>query len=290
MNGGKEKREQSACFCYIFGFGSLTSTDTHKSWLQRGDDASSQAPTPLKGCLVRVKKRVGYKRSWNFRSTTGFTALGVSRATEAAADINGVMFRVPRDQLSDFDRREVGYDRVQLKRSDYELLPSDHYGAAMKDPSLYFNSIGSNESVFIYIPQDQACVSPDEQHPLLQSYVDTVMQGMLEWGGEGMAEEFVATTDGWSTFFLNDTPNSRRPWLYRKQYVIIDRILSFAKHTHYSDRKHPEEFASSLTRQFRGLWNVPRRNQQFVGRDKQIAAVHANLLEQRDTSIARVSI
>ena len=70
-----------------------------------------------------------------------------------------------------------------------------------------------NDKIWIYVPQPSQNQPADENHPLLQSYVDTVLQGCLEWGGKAMGIDFVLSTDSWSPYFLNDTPSSRRPWL-----------------------------------------------------------------------------
>lgn len=51
-------------------------------------------------------------------------------------------------------------------------------------------------------------------------------RGCLEWGGEQVATEFLLSTEGWSEFFLNDAPLSRRPWLHRPDFDVIDKILS----------------------------------------------------------------
>ena len=98
-----------------------------------------------------------------------------------------------------------------------------------------------------------------------------------------MAEEFVRTTTDWSVYFLNDTPSSRRPWLYRQQYAVIDKILQRNNAiTHYSDRRHPEEFASAfLMKSMRGAWALPRRNTAFTGRDRELGQIHARLTAQR---------
>ena len=86
-----------------------------------------------------------------------------------------------------------------------------------------------------------------------------------------MAEEFILTTGGWSTFFLNDTPSSRRPWLFRKEYNVIDRLLQkYSEKTHYADRRHPEEFASAMKLRMRGCWSLPRRNHTFTGREEEL--------------------
>ena len=91
-------------------------TSTHATW---NTDKSSSSTIP--GAVATIKKCFGYKRKWNFRSTTGFTALGVIKAggsvdssEDDADDINGVLFRVPREEIPNFDRREVGYTRVDV--------------------------------------------------------------------------------------------------------------------------------------------------------------------------------
>mmetsp|Transcript_15099 Transcript_15099/g.36250 ORF Transcript_15099/g.36250 Transcript_15099/m.36250 type:complete len:158 (-) Transcript_15099:414-887(-) len=134
----------------------------------------------------------------------------------------------------------------------------------------------------------------DENHPLLQSYVDTVLQGCLEWGGERMAEDFIITTGAWSSFYLNDTPSSRRPWLYRKQYATIDQLLSkYSQLTHYGDRRHPEEFASAFSQMMKGTWSLPRRNPNFTGREHELDELLSRFSSQdmgRQRMIAKVEV
>ncbi|KAI2512326.1 NB-ARC domain [Fragilaria crotonensis] len=111
-----------------------------------------------------------------------------------------------------------------------------------------------------------------------------------------MAEQFVVTTYCWSPYFLNDTPSSRRPWLFRKEYNTIDSILSKHPATHYEDRRHPEEFASAfLINMMRGTWSIPQRNATFTGRDLELSQIHARLIAQKagqnhHTGVAKVEI
>jgi len=178
-----------------------------------------------------------------------------------------------------FDRREVGYDRVQITLDHLDLIPGADSTGGLEVTAL---SIHKDEKIWLYVPQASSCAESNEDHPILQSYVDTVMQGCLEWGGEEMASQFVATTCSWSPYFLNDTPSSRRPWLFRKEYNTIDTILSRNPTTHYADRRHPEEFASAfLIKMMRGTWSVPRRNTAFTGRDVELSQIHARLIAQR---------
>ena len=257
---------------YIFGFGSIINTSTHSPWLK-----DLPGKTSLPGILCDVKASFGYERQWNYRSSTGFTALGIVEITNPNDDashgmgINGVAYRVSKDMIPFFDKREVGYERVQVPLHQLEF---PHHGTEQKEPL----TVTSADRVWIYIPLPSNRMTADENHPILQSYVDTVLQGCLEWGGEPMAHKFVLSTSGWSTYFLNDTPSSRRPWLFRKDYDIIDNLLKAnAALVHYDDRKHPEEFASAFYTRMKGTWGLPRRNPNFTGRDKALQEIHSRL-------------
>ena len=274
---------------YLFGFGSIMNTSTHAPWLKSDNDDTNSTSSvgALPGRVAILKKSFGYTRQWNFRSTTGFTALGISLADGKnflPSDVNGVLFQVPISMMPGFDKREVGYDKVAIKREDLELeqLPFQD-GTTESVPPSHVNQqgrfeLGPNDRIWIYVPIESQCKLPDENHPLLQSYVDTVLQGCLEWGGEAMAEQFIVTTGSWSAYFLNDTPSSRRPWLFRKQYDIIDKILQrHADRTFFRERRHPEEFATAFHRHMRGMWSIPRRNSNFTGRDAELGQLHARL-------------
>ncbi len=148
---------------------SAVNTSTHATWQT---DKSSSSTIP--GAVANIKKCFGYKRKWNFRSTTGFTALGVIKAGDAgsedddADDINGVLFQVPRDEMPNFDRREVGYTRVDVPLQFLEFHP--HMTGST--PQTQF-SLDSNDKIWLYVPQPSQTMYADENHPLLQSYVDT---------------------------------------------------------------------------------------------------------------------
>jgi hypothetical protein len=48
--------------------------------------------------------------------------LTIAKDEERGMDINGVLFRITEEMLADFDRREVGYDRVEIKMEDIDGL------------------------------------------------------------------------------------------------------------------------------------------------------------------------
>jgi hypothetical protein len=244
---------------YLFGFGSIINTSTHAPWLATSKDSKVEA---LPGAVATLKSSFGYQRRWNFRSTTGFTALGLSPVDNNGPEdviksgINGVVFRINRSMVRSFDRREVGYQRLSIPL-EFLQFHSDLTGTCERQTKF---ELTENERIWIYVPSPSQCLHADENHPLLQSYVDTVLQGCLEWGGESMVEDLILMTGGWSIFFLNDTPSSRRPWLFRKEYNTIDRLLQkYSEQTHYADRRHPEEFASAMMKlRMKGVFIIER--------------------------------
>jgi len=183
----------------------------------------------------------------------------------------------------------VGYERIKVPLKFLEFH-SDIVGSTSQTKFC----LGSNDNIWLYVPFPSHTMYADENHPLLQSYVDTVLQGCLEWGGERMAEDFIITTGAWSSFYLNDTPSSRRPWLYRKQYATIDQLLSkYSQLTHYGDRRHPEEFASAFSQMMKGTWSLPRRNPNFTGREHELDELLSRFSSQdmgRQRMIAKVEV
>jgi len=299
--------EEDQTYHYIFGFGSIINTSTHGPWLTSvaadgGIIAKEEKEPPLghlPGQRATLLASFGYRRGWNFRSSTGFTALGISRGSTTSSsssssssqhapprDINGVVFRVTASMLREgFDRREVGYDRVEIPLEcvhfhDSRSTMGEGREGTVETPSPLH--VRSHEKIWVYVPQPSSLSIADEDHPILQSYVDTVMQGCLTWGGPDMCHEFVTTTTDWSPYFLNDTPSSRRPWLFRRQYQIIDAILQqHGAVTHFRDRRHPEEFAAAFFKLMRGAWNLPRRNPVFTGREDALMTLHNRFTQQR---------
>ena len=194
---------------FIFGYGSLINSAS------RG----STAGAPVPALPVRVSSAFGYVRSWNDRSLSGFTALGVRKAGpgEAGSTINGVLYAVEGDDMAKYDLREAGYARVEVPREDIEALS--------------WRRLPESGAIWIYVPVGPdgrpglALPQPDAQYPLLESYVDVVVEGGLEYG-EDFARELLETTDGWSDYWLNDRELARRPWVHDPKSAAVDALLA----------------------------------------------------------------
>ena len=231
--------------------------------------AAAQAPqTPAS--LVELDAAAGFVREWNFRAPSGFTAVGVRAVDEPQQPISGVLFEVDRAALTRFDSREAGYERVRLDPS--------HLRAVEEGDADGIRDIleGSGSRFWMYVPQETH--APDEEHPICQTYVDTCLLGLIERGGRALATSWVQATGGWSEYWLNDAPLSRRPWLHRPRHAEIDACLQDeAAHTRFDERRHPEEFSGRWMASLRGTWGLAPRNAQFVGRELELARAAAAL-------------
>jgi hypothetical protein len=211
---------------FIFGYGSLINTASR--------NATSNHPIPA--VPVRVSAAFGYIRVWNGRSPSGFTALGLRKPApgENAATINGVVYPVMGNDMAAFDARERGYVRVEVPLADIEAVS--------------WQELPAQGRIWVYIPDiagNEPGVGlplPDARFPMLESYIDVVVEGGLEYGTE-FAREIIATTKDWSRYWLNDRDLARRPWVFDKQSAAVDRLLA-AFAPRFADRMSPEEFTA----------------------------------------------
>lgn len=196
------------------------------------------------------------------------------------AALIGVLFPIDAASIAQFDVREVGYSRIEVPSSHVvirsEFGSKESQGAA----TIYLESLRQAASrVWMYVPEESRSRLPDKDHPILQSYIDICIRGCLEWGGPSFAREFLLSITAWNEFWLDDTPNSRRPWIHRKDHASIDAILqSVAHHVMFSERRHPEDYSSRHMLTMTGVWGVPNRHLRYTGRIKELADLHDKVL------------
>jgi hypothetical protein len=132
---------------------------------------------------------------------------------------NGVIVKVPLDQLYRFDEREKGYRRVLLSAHDLEILD---------------RPVPEGE-VWIYIPEEP--LPATEKYPIAQSYVDVIMDACIRVSEE-FAIEFVETTEYWELPWVNDRVDPLYPRaLPHLDYEKIDGILSHCLPEQFQHRK-----------------------------------------------------
>ncbi|OLL31035.1 hypothetical protein BTH42_14170 [Burkholderia sp. SRS-W-2-2016] len=211
----------------MFGYGSLINSPSREA----------TAGKPVAAIPVRVSAAFGYVRSWSDRARSGFTALGLRRPFdgEAPMTINGVIYPVAGNDMSAFDAREKGYVRIEVPRALIEAVSWQQLPAA--------------GTVWVYVPKadgnapGEGLPVPDANHPLVQSYIDVVIEGGLEYGPE-FAREIIATTRDWSSYWLNDRTLARRPWVFDKQFATVDALLA-ASAPCFAKRAFSEDYAAA---------------------------------------------
>lgn len=213
---------------FIFGYGSLINTESR----------NATAVKPIPAIPARISASFGYTRAWVFNCPCGFTALGLRepRDGESANTINGVLYPVEGDDMTAFDQREAGYKRVEVPLQFVEALS--------------WQQLPEHGKIWIYVsegtdgqPGGKGLEGPTSQLPLLQSYIDVVLRGGLEYG-EDFARELIETTADWSDNWLDDRELPRRPWVFTKDASKIDRLLQSTTPaaSYFKERLFPEVF------------------------------------------------
>ena len=150
---------------FFFGYGSLVNRATH------GFEDAHRAHVQ------------GWRRAW--RGTPRRNVAFLTAVPDPMARIDGLIAAVPGESWAALDEREQAYDRVQVSDDVRHPLPR-------------------RPQIAIYAIPDGAHHAPSDDHPILLSYVDVVMQGYFnEFGAEGVAA-FIATTDGWESPVMDD--------------------------------------------------------------------------------------
>lgn len=272
---------------FLFGYGSIINEASRQS-------TALNAGVSAEPAVVASLLDPSLRRTWSFRSHSGFTALGLERLASDEElrhqPVVGVLFPIDKDVFSEFDAREVGYQRVSIECRLIKV--HDEYGSdETKRLAEQYTELLRDEltRVWVYLPDEGRAKPPDRDHPVLQSYLDVCLRGCLEWGGESLACEFVESIGGWTEFFLYDTPLSRRPWIHRKDHLILDGILEkFAEHVRLRERRHPEEYSARHMFNMMGIWGVPTRNTWYTGRETQLEELHQKLFASTFLNIVEV--
>ena len=164
----------------------------------------------------------GYRRRWSIWTASaerrafgfgGVAALSVTQDHSAYCD--GLLVFDRKDHLPKVDEREAMYDRVPL---DLNAFSTEH-------------DIPDGIDCYIYVGQPAHTDAIDPSFPILQSYVDAVMQGFLHKFGEEGVARFVRETDGWQTPIVKDRDRPFYPRsveLSLNEQILIDACLSHA--------------------------------------------------------------
>jgi hypothetical protein len=188
---------------FIIGYGSLISKKSLKRTLPQ---VTYTEPVYVKN----------YLRSWSaiIKEASVFTTtyLGVEKCVDSK--INGVIFEVEESLLSTLDRREFLYKREKVSLDEIEFFTD-------------FLKINSKDNIWIYITKSPK--KPTSKFPIIQSYVDTCLEGCIEieenFFIEEFAIDFINSTKQWSNYWVNDRIFPRAPHIHRPDSYLIDKLL-----------------------------------------------------------------
>ena len=179
---------------YIFGYGSLINAASRQLTGQTGD----AIPVVAKG-LVRYWGKID--------DSYIMSPLIVN---QGEGEVSGVLLQVDDNELPNFDRREAGYQRIQINANQIET----EY------------SFDTAQPIWVYVTDSYQ--QPCSNSPIVQSYVDTVIAGCLDIS-EQFARHFIEHTVGWHCPYENDrqAPKYQRVAGVKPHHqVSIDKLLT----------------------------------------------------------------
>ena len=148
----------------------------------------------------------GWRRVWRQTNLRKAAYLSITPCVETV--LHGVVARVPGADWLALDEREAAYLR-------HDVSDIVHYD-------------GPRAPTAVYQVRPEH-IAASEDHPILLSYVDVVVQGYLRMFGTNGVAHFFATTDGWHLPVQNDRANPvypRHQTLRPEEQDLVDEPLT----------------------------------------------------------------
>ncbi|MDQ8039858.1 MAG: hypothetical protein AAGB33_00135, partial [Cellulomonas sp.] len=167
---------------YIIAYGSLMQQKSKNS-----TDSSSGKNKPV--------EVYGYQRGWFAKGvSTGFSTTYLGIIKNRNAHFNSTIFPLATaDSLKNYDKREKYYCRVAVPKKDIHPLDCSQL---------------PNGEFWIYELKPSYYAEPSAKYPIVESYVDIFLSGCLEiqdkFNLNNFAAECIATTNNWSSHWVND--------------------------------------------------------------------------------------
>lgn len=169
---------------WLFGYGSLISESSRKktSTAVTGDSFPGIVQGLSRGWFTPVQLP---KKAQINSNIVAVQAVGVTEAVDAAC--SGIIFGVKASALAEFDKREANYERVKIDWT--RVQPFGDSGSAQKE-----RAESLDEDCYCYV--QKATSAPSPAFPVIQSYVDVILDGCMETSPQ-FVREFIKTTSAW---------------------------------------------------------------------------------------------
>jgi len=151
---------------FFFGYGSLVNKATH------------DYPDAMRARIT------GWRRCWRHTTLRELAFLSVTKVP--GVEIDGLIAAVPGGDWAALDERERAYERHPLAKGEIEHPHTEDI------------------LVHIYSTQPSIAAPRSVRHPVLLSYLDTVVCGFFDLFGEDGVRRFFDTTEGWDVRVLDD--------------------------------------------------------------------------------------
>lgn len=149
---------------------------------------------------------LGWRRVWRRTNLRKAAYLSVKPCAETV--LHGVIAQVPGANWVALDQREAAYQRHDVSKNIRHVGPA------------------APTAVYQVKPEH---VADTNDHPILLSYIDVVVQGYLHMHGRDGVAHFFETTDGWETPILNDRADPiypRHQTLSAQERSLVDSHLA----------------------------------------------------------------
>lgn len=145
----------------------------------------------------------GWRRVWQRTNLRKAAFLSVAPCPDT--ELHGVIARVPGADWMALDQREAAYQR-------HDVTVTVHHDGPKAPTAVY--------------QVKPAHLSDAQDHPILRSYLDVVVQGYLKVHGEAGVAQFFDTTDGWDMPIFDD----RTAPLYPRHQVLTAAETALVDH------------------------------------------------------------
>jgi glutathione-specific gamma-glutamylcyclotransferase len=171
---------------WLFGYGSLVND---RAWI---------APSAL-----RPVSLAGWVRQWRHCTLSSFGPVcTLTLQPKPGATVDGVAFALDHGHWFALDEREVGYHRVEI--DDHTLAPRNR--------------------LHLYSTAGEALRWADSAFPILQSYVDCVLDGYYRRFGEAGLTSFMNSTEGWFGSIYPDRDDPIYPRAQKLDPTFLARV------------------------------------------------------------------